>query len=93
MLSAYRGDILWFGNGIEVREQGYRNPVVTPNPVVAADHNTGFSRFAPAHNCVGSCADPRQVDCGMPRPSERAVIAIRLFQQYRDVRTGLRRKT
>src|SRR6266478_5347026 len=86
-------DILWFGNGIEVGKEGYRNPVISPNPSVAADHHTELPRVAPAQESRGSGADSCHVDCGVSRPCKRAVIAVWLFQKDRDVRVHLRRKT
>jgi hypothetical protein len=88
-----QGDILWFGNGIEVGEEGYRNPIILPNPIVAADHHPQLPRFALSQKRGGSGADASQVDCGMSRTCKRAVIAVWLFQKDRDVRVRLVRKT
>jgi hypothetical protein len=86
-------DILWFGNGIEVGEERYRNPIILPNPIVAADHHTQLPRFTPTQKGWGSGADSCQIDCGMSRTCKRAVIAVWLFQKDCDVRVRLVRKT
>jgi len=49
LLPAYRG-ISSGSARHRGREEGYRNPVILPNPIVAADHRTQLPLFAPSQS-------------------------------------------
>jgi hypothetical protein len=61
---------------------------VAGNIVIPAKNDSGFPRMAAAQDRGRVGAHPRKIDCGMPGSGERAVVAVRFFEQERGLGVG-----
>jgi len=69
LLSCVQWNILWFGNGIKVRGGGHRNPVISPNPSVAAGSLHRAPPVATGAEAGEAAQITCEVDCGMSCPA------------------------
>jgi hypothetical protein len=85
-----QGNTFGFLDPVEVGIKGNREPVVTTNPVVAADHHARFAGLAASQGGWRRSAHLCQVHGGVTSSGEGPVVAVRLLQEDGNIRAGAR---
>ena len=83
LASANSGTVLRTLDSIQVRNQRNRNPVISPDTVVAADHDAGFPGSARTKNDRRLGANAGKVNRSVTRRSKETELAVRFFQEER----------